>query len=156
MRAHGVGGRATARAGRVGTVGLVRNAALQNGWTALSDPSERGKLRENAVAAHLHAVALRRRIRLYHWREGRQEVDFVLDHPGEPLAIEVASSPGHSRAGLLALARRHPQVGGRSWLTWPDAPLVLPDSAPDGIGTLDLSVLLQILGLDADSVLLEA
>ncbi|NUN51863.1 MAG: ATP-binding protein, partial [Planctomycetaceae bacterium] len=83
--------------------GAVRNAALQRGLAPLEDPSEMGHLVENMAAAHLHALARASQARLFHWRQGEEEVDLLLHQPGAPVAFEVSSRPHHSRAGLRAL-----------------------------------------------------
>lgn len=130
--------------------GCVRDAALQHGWRGAIDDHELGRLRENAVAGHLHAVAERQGVRLYHWREGKVEVDFVLDHPSDPLAVEVASSKGHRRDQLAQFQQRFPRFAGRCWLTWPGAPF---RPAGDDVGTVALDVLLRLSGSVADAAL---
>lgn len=133
--------------------GGLRNAALQVGWLAFADPTQRGVLRENAVAAHLYALARRTGVRLYYWRQGKLEVDFVVDHPQEPFAVEVASSDGHTRKGLRAFVDRYPRFSGRTWVTWPGAPFVDASTADDGIGSISLVALLVAVGLRADAAL---
>ena len=136
--------------------GAVRNAALQRGLAPLDDPAEMGLLLENAVAAALHGLAQHTGVRLYHWREGADEVDIVLDTPRGPLAFEVASSPTHSRRGLRALVARYPRFGGRCYLVAPGVPVLLSERAPDGIGTLPLDVLLLAAGAQSAAALARA
>lgn len=133
--------------------GAVRNAALQRGLAPLSDPTEMGMLTENMVASTLHALALQSGLRLHHWRDGRHEVDLILDHPTKPLALEVGLSVNHSRSGLKALMDRYPRFAGRSYLVAPQAGVVHPDSTGTGVGTLPLDLLLQVAGAQANSVL---
>jgi len=132
--------------------GCVRDAALQHGWHGATGDQELGKMRENAVASHLHAVADRLGVRLYHWREGKAEVDFVLDHPSDPVAVEVASSKGHRRDHLVQFQQKFPRFAGRCWLTWPDAPFHPPGDGGD-VGTVALDVLLRLAGSVADAAL---
>ena len=87
--------------------GAIRNAALQRGLAPLSNNIEMGELLENLVATTLRSLALHANVRLYHWRDGKQEVDLVFDHPDQPMAFEIGSSPDHSRAGMQALMERH-------------------------------------------------
>ena len=124
--------------------GAVRNAALHRGLAVLDDPVEMGALRENLVAASLHALAQRTGVRLFHWRDGHQEVDLVFDHPDRPLAFEIASSSNHSRSGLHALIRRYPRFKGGCYLVAPQVAVFHPDDS--GIGTLPLDILLLTAG----------
>lgn len=94
----------------------VRNAALQQGVMAVKDSSEYGRMLENAVAAHFWGYALHGQCRCYYWREGKDEVDFVLDHPAGPMAIEVGSGSGHHLSGLRALESQSEKFGGRTLL----------------------------------------
>src|SRR5690606_22782015 len=72
--------------------GAVRNGALRRGLRPLRDPTEMGVLYENVVATHLHGYAAQSGGRLYYWRAGKDEVDFILQHGDEVIAFEVASS----------------------------------------------------------------
>ena len=58
---------------------------------AQADRSYWGRLVESAVGAHLCNTA-GRDVRLYYWRDGRYEVDFVLERARRLIAIEVKSS----------------------------------------------------------------
>lgn len=133
--------------------GAVRNAALQRGLAVLDDPAELGLLIENLVAATLRSLALHTGVRLHHWRHRDREVDLIYDHPEEPLAFEVASSPGHSRAGLRAFADANPRFGGRCYIVAPQVAVLHPADAPDGIGTLPLDLLLVAAGAQARDAL---
>ena len=82
-------------------------------------------------------------------------MDLILDHPTEPLALEIASSPSHSRAGLQALVERHPRFEGRAYLAAPQSPMVHPQSSSSGIGSLPLDDLLLAVGAQADQALID-
>ena len=133
--------------------GAIRNAALQRGLAPLDDPTELGTLLENLVAATLRSLALHAGVRLHHWREGGREVDLVFDHPEQPLAFEVGSSPDHSRAGLQALVERHPRFRHRCYLVAPQAAVVHPGTTASGVGTLPLDLLLLLAGGQAQRAL---
>ena len=133
--------------------GAVRNAALQRGLAPLTDAVETGLLLENLVAASLHTLALHGGLRLHHWRDGRNEVDLLLDHPAQPLAFEVGSSTRHSRRGLVALQQRFPRFAGRCYLVAPDAPVRQPRTSPDGVGSLPLDRFLVAVGRQAEQTL---
>lgn len=129
--------------------GAVRNAALQRGLSPLGNPLEMGLLIENMAASHLHALAQQSQVRLYHWREGNAEVDFVYDHPSQPLAFEVASSLMHNRGGLMRFLQRFPQFAQRCYLVVPGELPRPPERAPDGVGILPLDLFLTVVGAQA-------
>lgn len=133
--------------------GAIRNAALQRGLAPLDNPTEQGTLVENLVAATLRSLALHTGTRLYHWRDGRHEVDLVLDHPNRPLAFEVASSPMHSRIGLETFVQRHPRFRQGAYLVSPQSPVIHPGSGPGESGSLPLDLLLLVVGAQAESAL---
>ncbi|MBA3032573.1 MAG: ATP-binding protein [Gammaproteobacteria bacterium] len=74
----------------------VLNMALMSagsGYTkaeAQADRSYRGRVVESAVGAHLHNTATSD-CRLHYWRDGTNEVDFVLERGQRLVAIEVKS-----------------------------------------------------------------
>ncbi len=135
--------------------GAIRNAALQRGLAPLDNPPEMGVLLENAVAAALHGLTQQTAQRLYHWRDGRDEVDLVLDDAEEPLAFEVASSVDHSRSGLRALEAKHPRFAGSCYVVAPNAPL-RPANQPRGsTGTVPLDMFLVACGRQAEAAMLQ-
>lgn len=130
----------------------VRNAALQRGVAPLDTPSEMGHLLENLVASHLFALSQQTGDRLYYWRKGSNEVDFIYDHPEEPIAIEIASANHHSSRGLMAFQKQFPKYQGRTFLVYPDARSSAP--RPDGTpGSMSLDSFLIAVGVQADSEL---
>lgn len=129
------------------TDGAVRNAALQRGRAPLDDTAEMGLLLENLLAASLRTLATHNGVRLYHWRDGNREVDFIYDDPRDPLAFEVASSLRHNRAGLVAFSNRNKRFRGNCYLVAPNARVTHPGSR--GIGTLPLDDLLIEIGAQA-------
>ena len=133
--------------------GAVRNAALQRGMGPLTDDREMGLLYENLVAGHLHALARQTQVRLHHWRDGNHEVDLIYDHPEQPLAFEIASSPRHPVTGLQRFMERFPRFSGRCYLVTPD-PLCVPAGGADGqIGLLPLDLLLLAASRQAAAAL---
>lgn len=98
---------------------LVLNTALMSAVRgvpfeeARSDPVYWGRLVETAVGAHLMAAGQAAQQRLYYWREGSLEVDYVVETPTALTAIEVKS--GRERdddvRGLDAFVAHHqPQI----------------------------------------------
>ena len=133
--------------------GAIRNAALQRGLAPLDNPTELGVLLENLVAATVRSLALHTGVRLHHWRDGKHEVDLIFDHPDQPLAFEIGSSPDHPRAGMMALHEKHPRFRGRCYLVAPQATVTRPEATATGIGTLPLDLFLQVVGAQAEAAL---
>lgn len=125
----------------------VRNAALQRGTAILRNPSEMGHLIENTVGAHLHALSQQSGVRLYHWRDGKAEVDFVYDDPRHPLALEVASSPNHSPKGLNTFREKYPRFNGGCYLV--NSSAISSRATQDSIGRLSVDLLLIAAGAQA-------
>lgn len=130
--------------------GAVRNAALQRGLGPLNDSWEMGLLLENLVAGHLHALGQQTQVRIYHWRQGNEEVDLIYDHPERPLAFEIGSSASHHRRGLQAFVQRFPRFKGRTYLVAPDLLPRAPHEKTGLIGTLPLDLLLLALSAQAE------
>lgn len=133
--------------------GAIRNAALQRGLAPLDNPVELGALLENLIAATLRSLSLHAGVRLYHWRDGKHEIDLVFDHPDLPLAFEIGSSPDHSRAGVQAFMERHPKFVGRCYLVAPQVPVTHPGATASGVGTLPLDLFLLAIGAQAEQSL---
>ncbi|MBA3544558.1 MAG: ATP-binding protein, partial [Chthoniobacterales bacterium] len=129
--------------------GAVRNAALQRGLAPLGDPTEMGALVENLAASHLHALSQHSQVRLYHWRSHGDEVDLVFDHPDQPMAFEIASSPRHQRTGLHRFIEQHPKFRGGCYVVAPEIIATNASSAKDGVGTIPLDLFLLAVSAQA-------
>ena len=70
------------------------------------DAEERGRVFELLVGAQL----IRTNENLYYWREGRDEVDFVLKKGRHLWAIEVKSGDSRSAKGLQAFKKKYPKA----------------------------------------------
>lgn len=80
-------------------------------WMSSVDPgTARGQLVESAIGAHLRCGVEGSQLSLHWWREGNNEVDFVLTKNEQVLAIEVASGATHHLRGLDAFKRRYPHA----------------------------------------------
>ena len=130
--------------------GAVRNAALQRGIGPLHDDHEMGVLAENMAAGHLFAESQQSQTRLYHWRDKKDEIDLVYDHPNEPLAFEIASSEGHHHRGIHAFTNRFPRFDGRCYLVAPDIAARQPDNEWQRIGTIPLDLFLLAVSAQAE------
>ncbi len=89
---------------------LVNATATRSPEEVAADPTWRGHLVENAVGAHLvnHLPPLNHSV--HYWRQGRDEVDFVVSSGRRLWALEVKSGRGGRTGGLQAFQRRHPQA----------------------------------------------
>jgi hypothetical protein len=69
-------------------------------------PERWGRVVESAVGAHLLNGARQHGLGLFYWREANEEVDFVLQHRGKTLAIEVKSGAFRSGSGMAAFQKK--------------------------------------------------
>ena len=95
----------------------VLNTALMSAFSELdlratrADGERWGRLVESAVGAHLANHAATTSSSLYYWRERDREVDFVLQHARDLLAIEVKSGAASgARSGLDAFRQNRRNV----------------------------------------------
>jgi predicted AAA+ superfamily ATPase len=72
----------------------------------LAIPEKWGRIVESAVGAHLLNHARQEGDALYYWRDGNDEVDFVLQHRGKTLAIEVKSGVLRSASGMESFRKK--------------------------------------------------
>ena len=127
----------------------VRNAALQKDHI-VRDATEIGKLYENLVASHLYHLGKQCGIRLYHWRRGKYEVDFIYDDPVQPLAFEIGASKTHSRSGLKKFLQENPRFCNGIYYIAPGLKFLSPKESQSGIGELSLDLLLISTGLQQE------
>lgn len=80
--------------------------AYRNPLDVDEKPDWRGRVFETAIGAELS----RRSDALFYWREGREEVDFIVEIEGRLYAVEVKSSVSRSRSGLSGFCQKHKRV----------------------------------------------
>lgn len=71
------------------------------------NPAAWGRWVESAVGAHLLNGSLGDRYRIYYWRDGQHEVDFVLEYHGKTIGIEVKTGNPSGHSGMEAFRRQH-------------------------------------------------
>lgn len=76
----------------------------------LGDRELRGHVMESAVGAYLLAQAPEKGFAVNWWREGRDEVDFVVSSARGVVAIEVKSGRTKSQGGMAAFLRQYPEA----------------------------------------------
>lgn len=63
-------------------------------------PKRWGRLVESTVGAHLLNASVAEKFNLHYWREGNNEVDFILEKGNKTIAIEVKSGVRASHLGM--------------------------------------------------------
>jgi len=66
----------------------------------IADPAEWGRIVESSVGAHLTNFSLTEGFKVYYWRNGNDEVDFVLERRGKVVALEIKSNNDKETAGM--------------------------------------------------------
>lgn len=90
----------------------VNNSALRTIYsdmsldTAIRNPREWGRFYESAIGAHIVANAFTDRYDVYYWRDGNNEVDYIIKKRGRIAAIEVKSNHENSTRGLSNFIER--------------------------------------------------
>ncbi len=93
---------------------LVNALGLRSRTEAMADGAWWGRLVENAVGAHLLNGLQGPDWSVTYWRDGGDEVDFVVAHGMRVWAIEVKSGRPGKPNGLVAFRKRYPQA--KVWL----------------------------------------
>ena len=68
--------------------------------TAIVNPKRWSRLVESSVGAHLLNHSVSEKYNLYYWREGNNEVDFILKKGGDVIGLEVKSGVGVDTKGM--------------------------------------------------------
>lgn len=88
---------------------LVNALAARTLGESVQDSAWRGRLVENAVGAHLLNHLAPASHTVTYWRDGQQEVDFVVTAGGSDLALEVKSSRPGKTSGMKAFRQQYPE-----------------------------------------------
>lgn len=89
---------------------LVNALSLRSREEARADAGHWGRLVENAVGAHLLCGLPSTEFAVTYWRDGAEEVDFVVTHGKRIWAIEVKSGRPGRLSGLAAFKQRYPKA----------------------------------------------
>lgn len=73
---------------------------------AYSSPKDWGRWVESAVGAHILNQAEEQDYKVHYWRDGKNEVDFVLESDRQCIALEVKSGRRTTSSGLSEFAGR--------------------------------------------------
>ncbi|MGB3779842.1 MAG: ATP-binding protein [Tunicatimonas sp.] len=114
----------------------VHNTALMSAQTSESfqqvygTPKEWGRWVESVVGAHLLNASLTEDFRLFYWRQGNQEVDFVLEKGEKVIGLEVKSGSSGETSGMQAFHDKFsPEkvfLVGKSGTPWPEFLTISP------------------------------
>jgi len=89
---------------------IVRNTALISSRTdmtfkaVIKNTEKWGRLVESAVGAYLFNCEIASNYRLYYWRQGNDEIDFVLKRDKKIIGIEIQSWISHRKSGMDAFS----------------------------------------------------
>ena len=106
---------------------------LAAGSRSFDDPEKRGHVFEAAVGMDLLRLP---GTRLFYWRDGAEEVDFVLQHDDRLYAIEVKSGRRRSVSGLSVFQSRFKGV--KTCLIRPDNYAAFAQSPMEFLQTMSL------------------
>jgi hypothetical protein len=108
----------------------VYNMALQSAQQPLTfgqvrqNPELWGRWVESAIGAHLLNHARTGPLKLFYWRQGNHEVDFVLEYRNEIIGLEIKSSRSRALAGMDMFQRlfdpKKVLLVGNSGIPWQD------------------------------------
>lgn len=79
-------------------------------WHVGMTSDNRGRCYESLIGSHLRSSIQGTPFSLSWWRDGNDEIDFVLHSPTQTLGIEVSTSPSHHRKGLFRFRERFPDA----------------------------------------------
>jgi uncharacterized protein len=91
----------------------VYNNALRNVYSEFNFTEAQqngkvwGRIYESAIGAHLLNYVGRDGLQLYYWREGNDEVDFILERNRQTIAIEVKSGKDTKNTGLELFRQKY-------------------------------------------------
>jgi len=89
-----------------------------------------GRIVESAVGAHLINNSYSQGYSLFYWRDGNYEVDFVLEHKGRVVGLEVKSGHSLRTAGMVQFRKHYPDskimLIGRDGILWEEFLLINP------------------------------
>jgi len=98
---------------------------------AVQDQTFWGRMIASAVGAHLINHADEGHYRVYYWREGNQEVDFILQQGSRLLAIEVKSNYTHNISGIKSFSNQYPNARliliGQQGIPWQQFLTIMPE-----------------------------
>ena len=71
----------------------------------LRSPYKWGRVVESSVGAHLMNTSLTEKFKLWYWRDGNDEIDFVIENKGKIIGLEVKSGSSRRTSGMAAFKK---------------------------------------------------
>jgi len=87
---------------------LISAYLKTNFLQTLQEPDLWGRIAESAVGTHLLGKSTSENYKLYYWREGDYEVDFVIEYGEKILGIEVKSGVSTANKGITKFLAQYP------------------------------------------------
>lgn len=90
----------------------VHNTALISGQRGdnfadvLARPADWGRMVESSIGAHLVNHSITEGFSLHYWRDGNNEVDFVLQRKGKLIALEIKTGSKATTTGMGAFKKQ--------------------------------------------------
>lgn len=81
------------------------SALSEKDYLDISQTAEYGRLIESVIGAHLLNYSISEGYSLYYWREGQDEVDFVITYKKKIMAIEVKAGKARYTKGMSKFVR---------------------------------------------------
>lgn len=107
---------------QVHNTALISAQRMEMFETISAKPVEWGRMVESAVGAHLLNYSFTEGYSLYYWRNGNDEVDFVIEKNGKVIGLEVKSAATRRTSGMATFKEQiNPDrvlLIGDSGLTW--------------------------------------
>jgi len=109
---------------QVHNTALIGAQSESNFAQATANTMAWGRWVESAVGAHLLTHAPSRSFTVHYWRDGNDEVDFVIEREGKVIGIEVNSGYGSATSSLAAFQKKmspdRVYLVGESGIPWED------------------------------------
>jgi predicted AAA+ superfamily ATPase len=87
---------------------LISAYLKTNFLQTLQTPDLWGRITESAVGTHLLNKSITENYKLFYWREGDAEVDFVIEYDNKILGIEVKSGISTANKGISKFLHQYP------------------------------------------------
>jgi hypothetical protein len=107
---------------QVHNTALISALSAENFKAVMQDSPAWGRIVESCIGAHLLNQSITENFSLSYWRDGNDEVDFVIQNGKSIIAIEVKSGAKQKASGMDAFKHKYPSAKlllvGNSGLGW--------------------------------------
>ena len=92
---------------QVHNTALISSQKSESFKEVMHQPKEWGRVVESSIGAHLLNHSITGDFTLHYWREGNDEVDFILERKGKLIAIEVKTGQESSTKGISVFQKKY-------------------------------------------------